>query len=85
MLAIGAAVVVGATGQTGSALVSELLSHDGLGVTKVVAYGNTRKPSYQGLHLEMFTALQAPMEALAGARSHELQVMTFGPALKPST
>ena len=74
MSGIGAAVVVGATGQTGSAMVRELLMNDGLGVTRVVAYGNSRKPSYEGPRSEKFLAVQAPMEALAGTRSGELQV-----------
>jgi hypothetical protein len=78
MSGIGAAVVVGATGQTGRAMVHELLMNDGLGVTKVVAYGNSRKPQYEGPRSELFTAVQSPMEDLAGARSGELQVASHG-------
>jgi hypothetical protein len=57
-MSIGSALILGATGQTGSALLSELLSGPEPVVTKVVAYGNSRKPVLNGPYAERATALQ---------------------------
>jgi len=40
-------MVIGATGQTGSAMVRELLGGDEPRATRVVAYGHSRMPAYR--------------------------------------
>jgi uncharacterized protein YbjT (DUF2867 family) len=47
------------------ALVRELLGGSQAHATSVVAYGNSRMPSYSGLHAELFEARQTPMQVLA--------------------
>eukprot|EP00290_Baffinella_frigidus_P012712 CAMPEP_0180164710 /NCGR_PEP_ID=MMETSP0986-20121125/30541_1 /TAXON_ID=697907 /ORGANISM="non described non described, Strain CCMP2293" /LENGTH=218 /DNA_ID=CAMNT_0022115557 /DNA_START=10 /DNA_END=666 /DNA_ORIENTATION=- len=69
---LGKVLVIGATGQTGSKMICELLDADQPRASKVVAYGNTRMPAYGGRNAALFTAMQAPMEKLAGERGEEL-------------
>eukprot|EP00960_Hanusia_phi_P007693 220513-Hanusia_phi.AAC.3 len=57
--AVGSAVVLGATGQTGSALVRGLLAGATPMATRVVAYGNSRMPVYDGPNQHLFTGIQA--------------------------
>jgi uncharacterized protein YbjT (DUF2867 family) len=57
-MSIGSAVILGATGQTGSALLLELLSSPTPIVDRVVAYGNSRKPTPKGPHADRATAKQ---------------------------
>ena len=64
---LGKVLVIGATGQTGSAMVCELLDSDQQRASKVVAYGNTRMPSYSGKNAALFTAIQARPMDLQGA------------------
>ena len=71
-MSLGSCCVVGATGQTGSAMVRELLGGAEARATRVVAFGNSRLPTYSGPRAELLEARQAPMEALASARRSEL-------------
>lgn len=56
---LGKVLVIGATGQTGSKMICELLDADQPRASKVVAYGNTRMPAYGGRNAALFTAMQA--------------------------
>ena len=71
-MSLGSCCVVGATGQTGSAMVRELLGGAEARATRVVAFGNSRLPTYSGPRAELLEARQAPMEALASSRRSEL-------------
>mmetsp|Transcript_28822 Transcript_28822/g.72567 ORF Transcript_28822/g.72567 Transcript_28822/m.72567 type:complete len:228 (-) Transcript_28822:61-744(-) len=68
---VGRALVVGATGQTGSAMVQQLLEEGGR-CSGVVAYGNSRRPQYDGPNKQLLEPRQAKMEELASSRSAEL-------------
>ena len=53
-------------------MVRELLGGAEARATRVVAFGNSRLPTYSGPRAELLEARQAPMEALASARRSEL-------------
>ena len=55
---ITSAIILGATGQTGSALLHELLSSPSPVVERIVAFGNTRMPIPRGPHTDRATAKQ---------------------------
>lgn len=63
-MSIGSAVILGATGQTGSALLLELLSTPSPIVDRVVAYGNSRMPTLTGPHADRATAKQVEIDDL---------------------
>ena len=54
------------------AMVRELLSGSEQRATRVVAYGNSRMPTYSGPRQDLFEPRQATMEALATSRSSEI-------------
>lgn len=58
MSIIGRAVVLGATGQTGSGMLEELLGGSEPQVKGVVAYGNSRLPKYDGPRKELLECRQ---------------------------
>ena len=69
---LGTVAVIGATGQTGSNMVNELLGGEKPRASKVIAYGNSRMPGYSGKNAELLVPRQAPMAQLAGERGAEL-------------
>ena len=53
-------------------MVRELLSGGEQRATRVVAYGNSRMPTYSGPNQDLFEPRQATMEALATSKSSEI-------------
>ena len=73
---IGSVLIIGATGQTGSALLSELLSAQSPIADRVVAYGNSRKPVLQGPQAGTAQAMQVFVHLL-GDNDNDYHCMDF--------